>query len=219
MTANNVEVFGTSMPSGTVGGDLIDALEVDGFLCTYVADVAGHGVAAGVLMSMVKAAVHMRLTTSRPPGEDLLESVNRVLNPLTGAASYATFAYVLISPECGVTYSTAGHPPIFHLHEHTVSRHSIENLPVAMFAATSYSTAAIEFRPGDVLAIVTDGLTEVFDRNGRELGDSYISSILIRLSSRPLRDIAEEIFRAARSFGKVADDQSLLIVRRRKDGG
>ena len=185
----------------------------------YAADVAGHGVAAGVLMSMVKTAVHMYLTTSRPPGEGLLEAVNRALTPLTGPASYATFAYVLINPDGRVTYSAAGHPPMFHLQDNTVTRHLIENLPLAMFADTSYSTQAIEFRPGDLLTIVTDGLTEVFDREDRELGDSYIGSILIRLSSRPLREIADEIFKTARSFGKVADDQSLLIVRRRKHVG
>lgn len=202
MTAGNTEVFGISVPGGTVGGDLIDALEVDGFLCAYAADVAGHGVAAGVVMSMVTAAVRMHLTTSHPPGKGLLGAVNRVLMPLTEAASYATFAYLLIDPECRVTYSAAGHPPMFHLQGNTVTRHSIENLPLAMFTDTSYSTAAIEFRPGDVLAIVTDGLTEVVDRKDRALGDSYISSVLMRLSSRPLHEIADEIFRAARNSGR-----------------
>jgi hypothetical protein len=211
-----IEVFGISVPSGSVGGDLIDATAVNGYLLAYAADVAGHGVGAGVLMSMVKAAVHMHLTTSCPPGEGLLEAVNRVLAPLTGPASYATFAYILINEDKQVTYSAAGHPPIFHLHRNTVARHSVENLPVAMFPGTSYETAAIDFEPGDMLAIVTDGLTEVFDSKNRELGDSYISTILMRLSSRPLREISDEIFKTARNFGKITDDQSLLIARRQR---
>jgi hypothetical protein len=219
MTENEVEVFGRSLPSGSVGGDLIDALKVDGFLCAYAADVAGHGVAAGVLMSMVKTAVHMHLTTKHPPGEGLLEAVNRALAPLTAPASYATFAYILMNKDSRVTYSAAGHPPMFHLHDSAVTRHSVENLPLAMFPDVSYATAAINFKPGDILAIVTDGLTEVFDSKNRELGDSYVSSILIRLSSRPLQDIADEIFKTARSFGKIADDQSLLLVRRHENCG
>ena len=211
---SEVEVFGISMPSGSVGGDLIDALTVDGFLFAYAADVAGHGVAAGVLMSMVKTAVHMHIKTNCPPGEGLLEAVNCALAPLTGPASYATFAYVMIDPDKRVTYSAAGHPPMFHLQGDVVSRHSIENLPLAMFLGTSYETVGINFEHGDILAIVTDGLTEVFDSKRRELGDSYISNILMRLSSRPLQEISDEIFQTARRFGKVTDDQSMLLVRR-----
>jgi len=53
---------GSSIPSGSVGGDLIDAIEAKGAVYAYVADVAGHGVGAGVLMSMVKTAVTDGLT-------------------------------------------------------------------------------------------------------------------------------------------------------------
>jgi hypothetical protein len=48
LTTENLEIYGLSIPSGTVGGDLIDAIEENGVVCACVADVAGHGVAAGV---------------------------------------------------------------------------------------------------------------------------------------------------------------------------
>lgn len=48
------------------------------------------------------------------------------------------------------------------------------------FANTKYQTGTIDFQPGDILAIVTDGLTEVFDLHDRELGDRYIESALIQ---------------------------------------
>ena len=56
MRTRDFEICGVSIPSGIVGGDLIDAVETNGVVCAYLADVAGHGVAAGVLMSMVKTA-------------------------------------------------------------------------------------------------------------------------------------------------------------------
>jgi serine phosphatase RsbU (regulator of sigma subunit) len=210
------EVFGKSVPTGTVGGDLIDAVDVDGLLCAYVADVAGHGVAAGVLMSMVKTAVRMHLMTSLQPGYRLLEAINRALVVLTGPASYATFAYILINRDREVVYSAAAHPPLFHLQHRTgrIVRSSVENLPIGMFPETSYHTASIEFHSGDILAIVTDGLIEIFDPKDRELGDSYISNILMRSVSRPLHEVADAIFNHARSFGEITDDQTLLLVRR-----
>lgn len=212
----NLEVYGISIPSGTIGGDLIDVVEVNDRLCAYVADVAGHGVAAGVLMSMIKTAVRMHLLTT-PSGEGMLEAVNKVLTPLTDPAAYATFAYVLATSDTPLTYSVAAHLPIFHFQRESgaMERHSVENLPVAMFSHSHYKTAVIEFRPGDVMAIVTDGLTEVFDSKDQELGDLYIESILSRLASLPLSQMADTIFQSANAFGKIADDQTLLILRRR----
>ncbi|HEX8802308.1 MAG TPA: SpoIIE family protein phosphatase, partial [Terriglobales bacterium] len=57
LTANDLEIFGKSVPSSTVGGDLVDAVVFDGSLTCYLADVSGHGIQASVLMSMVKSAV------------------------------------------------------------------------------------------------------------------------------------------------------------------
>ena len=216
MKTGNVEAYGVSIPSGTVGGDLIDVVEADGFVCAYVADVAGHGVAAGVLMSMVKTAVRMHFMAKPPSGEGLLEAVNNTLTPLTETSAYATFVYLLISPEAQVTYSVAAHSPIFHLRRSsgTVVRHSVENFPVAMFANAQFQTATADFQQGDILAIVTDGLTEVFDSREKELGETYIETALTRLASHPLPEIANGIFKSARRFGKIADDQTLLLVRR-----
>ena len=216
LKTGNVETYGISIPSGTVGGDLIDVVEADGFVCAYVADVAGHGVAAGVLMSMVKTAVRMHFMAKPPSGEGLLEAVNNTLTPLTETSAYATFVYLLISPEAQVTYSVAAHSPIFHFQRSsgTVVRHSVENFPVAMFANTQFHTGTIDFQPGDILAIVTDGLTEVFDSKEKELGEIYIETTLTRLASLPLPEIANGIFKSAKKFGKIADDQTLLLVRR-----
>jgi hypothetical protein len=214
------EVHGVSLPSGTVGGDLVDAVNSDGTLCAYVADVAGHGVAAGVLMSMVKTAVRMHLMTRSESGEGLLEAVNATLTPLTDSSAYATFVYILVKPEAALTYCVAAHPPIFHFRRKSgdVQRHFVENLPVAMFPGTAYDTGSIDFQGGDIVAIVTDGLIEVFDAKGQELGDGYIESVLSPLASRPLTEISDEIFKSARRFGNVTDDQSLLLLRRHQAG-
>jgi hypothetical protein len=108
MRTRDFEIYSVSIPSGIVGGDLIDAVETNGVVCTY-------GVAAGVLMSMVKAAVRMHLRTNAETGKGLLEAVNNTPAPMTEVSAYATFAYVLIKPGMPLTYSIAAHSPIFHL--------------------------------------------------------------------------------------------------------
>jgi serine phosphatase RsbU (regulator of sigma subunit) len=160
----------------------------------------------------------MHFMAHPPTGKGLLEAVNDTLAPLTESSAYATFAYLLISSEMQVTYSVAAHLPIFHFQRKggAVLLHSVDNFPVAMFPNTHYQTGTIDFLPGDILAIVTDGLTEVFDSKGHELGDAYIGTALAGLASLPLSEISEDILRFARAFGKTTDDQTLLLLRRRE---
>jgi hypothetical protein len=197
----NVEIHGISRPSGTI--------------CAYVADIAGHGVAAGVMMSMVKTAVRMHLQTGSATG--LMEALNDTLAPLTEPTAYATIASVILEPDSATRYAVAAHLPILHYQRasSTVQRHTMENFPVAMFAGVTYETASLEFANGDILAIVTDGLTEVFNSRQQELGESYIEETLIRLGAEPLPVIAESILETAHRFGKAVDDQTLLLIRRR----
>ncbi len=209
------EFYGASVPSGAVGGDLLDVVVSGESFCAYVADVAGHGVSAGVLMSMVKSAVRMRLA-SIGSFQDGLPALNKVLYDLTSDASYVTFAYVAGDGGRQLTFSLAAHPAIFHCPHLSkrVERHSVENLPLGMFGHAAYQTAQINCGSGDVLAIVTDGLVEVFDRQDREIGSEYIEKTLVEAGSASLRTIAQGIMETSQAFGKINDDRTILLMRR-----
>src|SRR5215472_18964278 len=88
------EFYGVSVPSGNVGGDLLDVVTNGNSFCAYVADIAGHGVPAGVVMSMVKSAVRMRMASLGPCDDGLLRALNDVVYPLTASNAYATFVYL-----------------------------------------------------------------------------------------------------------------------------
>jgi sigma-B regulation protein RsbU (phosphoserine phosphatase) len=214
--SNGFEFYGVSLPSGAVGGDLLDVIQFGNSTCAYIADVAGHGVHAGVLMSMIKTAVRMRLTYSDSQGQGLLESVNEVLSPLTEARSYATFAYVLITSEAELIFSLAAHLPLFHFQSRSecLERCTVENLPVAMFPVVKYATGRVRCERGDVLALVTDGITEVFGSNGEEIGYTHIENALSRNAGRALAGISDEILEATAAYGKITDDRTLLLMRR-----
>jgi serine phosphatase RsbU (regulator of sigma subunit) len=65
-----------------------------------------------------------------------------------------------------------------------------------------------------VLALLTDGLVEVFDSKGRELGFDWAKTALGAVADRPLTEIASRLLSGARSHGAQLDDQSLLLIRR-----
>ena len=77
----------------------------------------------------------------------------------------------------------------------------------------------IDWQPGDVLALVTDGLLEVFDTQDRELGLAGMRQVLAAHHDRPLAEIAERLLAAARAHGPQLDDQTVLLIRRLGAGG
>src|SRR5450432_173701 len=211
----NVELFGTAIPSSEVGGDLFDIVETGATWHAYVADVSGHGVAAGILMSMIKSTASMQLTRLNKPHE-LLSDINGVMLPLTGTANYLTFAYVSGSDAQQLTFALAGHLPILHYQSgaKTILEHSDSNVPLGLFKDQSFTTSTLHLAPGDLLAIVTDGFTEVFDSKERELGLEQFKSMLLACAEKPLPEIYAELRAAALAFGKQSDDQTMLLIRR-----
>jgi hypothetical protein len=206
------EFYGASLASGVVGGDLVDVLEQNGNWLAYVADVAGHGVSSGVLMAMIKSAAAMNMRFD-PEAKNLLGGMNDLLCSLKTSSMFATVGFLAWSKEHGLRYSLAGHPPILRCREE-VQMLSSQNLPVGLFPSITFESTAVDARPGDVLAILTDGLMEVANRSDEELGIEAIASTVGRLRDHPLAEIAAAVFEQADKHGARTDDQSLLFVRR-----
>ena len=85
-----------------------------------------------------------------------------------------------------------------------------------MFEGFDYQSASLDCAPGDLLALITDGLTEVFDARDRELGMDAVKRLLAAAAARPLTEIADGILAAARAHGAQIDDQTLLLIRRQQ---
>jgi serine phosphatase RsbU (regulator of sigma subunit) len=209
-----VEVEARSIPSSQMGGDLADALACDGFVTCYVADVSGHGIAAGVLMGMVKTAVRMALLR----GEALdgtLRALQAVLPGVKEPSSYVTFAGLRFDGSGSAEYTTAAHVPILHHRQdsHTIERLFIEQFPVGIIPGAEYRAARAACSTEDVFVMLTDGIVEVTNEGDEEFGLERVERLLLENSARPLAEIAERIIGAATSHGRQIDDQTILIAR------
>jgi len=207
------EFYGRSVPSGEVGGDLIDVFQNDHGWIAYVADVSGHGVAPGVVMAMVKSAARMQLSSGEKSAK-LLARLNSVLLPIKKPDMFATFAYLAWNGE-RLEYSLAGHPAILHYDAATneISDVSCLNMPLGMFES-DFDTASTECGPHDLFLILTDGLLEVTNAKGEEFTLSGIKPVMLANAAKPLSTMFDAILEAARLHGHAADDQSMLLVRR-----
>ncbi len=210
------EIFGASIPSGEVGGDLVDMAESSNEWIAYIADISGHGVASGVLMAMLKTSIRSGLGVDSSPGE-LLAGVHRTLYPLKMPNMFATAAVLQLQPGSkSVTYSLAGHPALMRYcsQQRAIVEYQSQNLPLGILPEQQFATDRLECDPGDVLLLLTDGFSEVFDVNAVELGVEPIKSAFLKAADRPLSEIFEHLRNVSLSFGKQDDDQTILLVRR-----
>lgn len=206
------EIYGISVPSGEVGGDLVDVAENGKSWTGYVADVSGHGVSAGLLMAMFKTAVRTR--AGDLSSGDLLAEVHAALYPLKTPNMFATVGVLQWTGET-FNLALAGHPPLLH-YVHSkgeVREYPPLDLPLGVLPEETFRSEQVVCQAGDVLLLLTDGLTEVFDKNGNEMGIEPVKDALKQSATQDLDQLSAGIRKVALNFGKQADDQTMLIVR------
>jgi serine phosphatase RsbU (regulator of sigma subunit) len=209
------EIQGRSAPSSQMGGDLLDAVDDSAGMAVYVADVAGHGIQAGVFMGMVKSSVRMALLRSGPLA-GLLSDLNRVVFDVkTTPATYVVFACLRCEASGKVEYSLAGSGPILHYQAQskTSAQLAMEQFPLGLFAHATFQSCAVEMEPGDILALLTDGLPETTDARDDQFGLDRIGEIITRNPAAPLAELTESVFAAVRRHGSQTDDETLVLVR------
>jgi len=208
------EVYGRSIPSTEMGGDLIDVVERDGTLLAYVADISGHGLAAGQLMGMLKTAIRVCLQFRQEPVA-MLESADRVLPAVKQANMYATLALLYFDGSSQAEYSLAGHPPILHYRAPTreIGRLAMEQFPLGLMPGGRYTSQRVTYSPQDLFLMMTDGISEVPNASDEEFGLDRLELLLRNNAGQPLPQLWDLIMSDVKRHGVQQDDQTLLLLR------
>jgi serine phosphatase RsbU (regulator of sigma subunit) len=212
------EVYGITRPSERVGGDLVDLIPARDGDIAYVADVAGHGLQAGILMGMLKAAARTALLepSSAPARLPLLlDRLDSVLPAVKESHMYAAFAALQLGPEGRVRHALAGHPPLLHYcHANgTFCELSLQQFPLGLVPDAHFTAMEVDMAPGDLLLIATDGILETCNEKDHDFGTDGLRSCVTANATGPLPQLATNILSEAAKWGKQQDDQTLLIVR------
>jgi len=208
------EFFGASLPSSEVGGDLVDVVITNDRWVAYVADVSGHGVASGTLMAMFKGAARSQLMLVMDP-QALLTNLNQVIFDLKQSNMFITCACLAYPGDHLLEFVLAGHLPILHYRhaDKTIDELPSAHVPIGILERQNYRTVTVRFDPGDIFALATDGLTEVFDRHDTEFGIERLKNVVASHATRPLSEAFQAVVAEVRRHGPQTDDQSLLLVR------
>jgi hypothetical protein len=222
-SSQSFEIFGISEPSEKVGGDLVDVVELrGGDMVAYLADIAGHGLQAGILMGMLKTAARTALLNECDGGSGailsmLMEQLNQVLPQVKESHMYATFTALRLNLDGELFYGMAASPPLLHWNAETktVARIQEEQFPLGLLAVSGFPACQLAMSMNDIVLVATDGIYEVSSEGGAEFGIDALERLLMNHAEMPLPDLASLILQTVRSYGKQADDQTLLLVRKK----
>ena len=210
------EIASAWQSARVVGGDYFDVLPFDGEtfgLC--IADVAGKGLPAALLMSNLQAAVRGLASPSLPP-EELCARLNALLCRNMASDRFVTLFYAqLDGPARRLRYVSAGHNSPFVLHADGSHERLREGGGVlGVFANQAFRSGVAQLQSGDRMVLFTDGVTEACNAGEEEFGEERLLTVLQENRGRSAREIQKEILLAVSAFshGLWQDDATLLVV-------
>jgi len=213
------EVFtitGTTIACEMVGGDYLDVLELEGGRYgLVVADIAGKGIPAALMASMLQG------TFSATAGTDLAlrvvaGRVNKYLVEHSLDDRYATLFYAVLAADGSLEYLNAGHVPGMILSEGAAVRYlPSDNFPLGMFDFAEYSSSREKLAGGDFLVLYSDGISEAQNERGELFGEQGLRDLLVKFQGKTANELFEAIHVGVREFTQGApqsDDMTVFVV-------
>lgn len=177
------EHTGLNIPTKFIGGDYYDCIPIkDGRYMYIMADVSGKGVAAGLLVSTLHAALHAFLETPFQLVE-LVQKLNRIIWNAATEDKYITAMFALLDPETSQLETlNAGHNPTYYLTGQEIVELKLGGIPLGMMEIDfPYESQITRMKPEDKILFYTDGVTEAMNAAEEEFDDV-----------RPLKDLLLE---------------------------
>ncbi len=198
-------------PARVVAGDFYDVLHhADGSVDLVVADVAGKGFAASLIMASVKAMLPF-VTAGGSVAESLAE-LNRRLSPELGRGEFVALTLARYRPSAGQVEIANGGAPDPYLVTPGAPPRALPvpgpRLPLGIRSEVAYASRTAEVGPGEGLLLLTDGLPEARDEAGEPLGYQALESMLSRegAAASPAAWLAGLFDRLQRRTGRLPED-------------
>ena len=209
---------GICHPARTVGGDYYDFLDLGSRrLGLVLADIAGKGIGAALLMANLQAALRSQCVTASEEPERFLRSVNQLLYENTADGDYATLFFAEYDDDTHkLRYANCGHPPALLLRTgDSFERLAATCTVVGLFEKWECMMEERELAPGDAILLYTDGVTEALNGEGEEFGEQRLLEATRQHSQLSLPDSLLAIADQAREFShrEQADDITLIVAR------
>jgi serine phosphatase RsbU (regulator of sigma subunit) len=209
---------GICHPARTVGGDYYDFLDLGSRrLGLVVADIAGKGIGAALLMANLQAALRSQCATAWEQPERFLRSVNQLFYENTGEGDYATLFFAEYDDDTRkLRYSNCGHPPALLLRgDDSLERLGATSTVVGLFEKWDCAMEERELAPGDAVLVYTDGITEALNGDGEEFSEERLLEAARQHRELSPPELLAAVADQARRFSshEQSDDITLIVAK------
>jgi sigma-B regulation protein RsbU (phosphoserine phosphatase) len=208
-----------TLAARSVGGDFYDAVAAGDHLAFVLGDVAGKGMAAGLVASSMQARWQAALQQRDLTLAGMMAALNRDVYRSTEGSRYATLVHGVLTPATGhLRYVNAGHPPSLLVGADGGGRLALAATApaVGLFDGATFPAADLALAPGDTLVVMSDGVSEALDPEGRELDVTGLAGVVCACarSGASVAAAVVEAVRAHRGADQSQDDVTVLSLRR-----
>jgi serine phosphatase RsbU (regulator of sigma subunit) len=213
----NYRIRAFNTPTRYVGGDFYDFLQLSsGDWMGVLADVSGKGMSAALLSSMVLGALSMEFHSGTQPRE-VLTRVNRLLCEKSLPYQFVTLFLFLQNPQGMGQFISAGHNPAYLFRSATgkIEKLFSDAFFLGMFDFASYESRTFRLDKGDILVVISDGLTDAENPKQEMFGEQRLLQIIRQEAPSGSDAIEREVLKAVEEFTQgmaQTDDITFVIV-------
>jgi phosphoserine phosphatase RsbU/P len=217
------DIAAFSESADEVGGDYYDTLRInDKQVSLIIADVSGKGTTAAFHMSQMKGIFHSLAQHCIEPDE-FMKRANQALIYCLERGSFISATFFTVNTETKkVHYSRAGHCPVLYYHAKDNASEYFRDKGIALGMVRNKSYGSFiqsyefNYKPGDIMVLYTDGITEAKNDRGEEFGYERLAEILLEVRSSTPRLIQEHLIARLYEFSgtkNINDDYTTMIIK------
>jgi sigma-B regulation protein RsbU (phosphoserine phosphatase) len=214
------DLHGMFLPTDHTGGDLYDLVVLDEKLFMLLGDATGHGFGPALSATQMQAMLRVSFRLGASLDEAYMQVNNQLDEDLPDDRFITAFMGFLDPQTHEVHYHSGGQGPILHFRAatQTCDWHAPTNFPVGVMPLDGLDRAEkLVLDPGDVLALISDGVYEYTALDESQFGEDRVAEIMKKHHALPMSELGQKLVDAAFEFGgeaPQADDVTLVLARR-----
>jgi sigma-B regulation protein RsbU (phosphoserine phosphatase) len=209
------------VPATEVGGDYYDFFPLaDGLHAFAIGDVSGHGLEAGMMVSMTRSCLYTQLHFSHKI-EDVMQAMNRMVYGSVERRLMMTFFFAIYDcQESVLTFANAGHPSPYYYAARDRQWKLIEEgeFPLGVRESHVYPIYSMQLQPGDIFVLYSDGIIEAANSHRDRYGFDRFHNLLVSQNMASPKEIQDAILRDVENFCEnfsASDDRTLMVLGRK----